>query len=355
MKYPLDCEENFEKSFLFWLCRYVKFKLNSLSNKELKDPQALAVVNLALSKGVKNIQELDAYVKKARNAGLSGVNTYFNPLKKLYEYLLFYKLYSLKQIDEELLVEILASISASLSDASKKNYRIAVINFFAFLDKQNEEDQKAHIFDINLKNWAGVSGSKGVKLPEYMSEDEVSKFLDAIDNTDFKSNTIRNRLIIKIIIFTGIRVSEAINIKLKDISEENDLYIIRIRAKGNKYRVVMIKKELIEHLLKDVRVNYLSCDGLLFVNRNGKVLTQAYISRIVEQILFKAGIRKQKNGAHMLRHTFATLLYKKQKDLVLVQEALGHASLNTSRIYTHFDNEKLKLAAEVAKKLHDRT
>ncbi|EGK8023156.1 tyrosine-type recombinase/integrase [Campylobacter lari] len=355
MKYPLDCEENFEKSFLFWLCRYVKFKLNSLSNKELKDPQALAVVNLALSKGVKNIQELDAYVKKARNAGLSGVNTYFNPLKKLYEYLLFYKLYSLKQIDEELLVEILASISASLSDASKKNYRIAVINFFAFLDKQNEEDQKAHIFDINLKNWAGISGSKGVKLPEYMSEDEVSKFLDAIDNTDFKSNTIRNRLIIKIIIFTGIRVSEAINIKLKDISEENDLYIIRIRAKGNKYRVVMIKKELIEHLLKDVRVNYLSCDGLLFVNRNGKALTQAYVSRIVEQILFKAGIRKQKNGAHMLRHTFATLLYKKQKDLVLVQEALGHASLNTSRIYTHFDNEKLKLAAEVAKKLHDRT
>ncbi|EDP6836549.1 tyrosine-type recombinase/integrase [Campylobacter lari] len=355
MKYPLDCEENFEKSFLFWLCRYVKFKLNSLSNKELKDPQALAVVNLALSKGVKNIQELDAYVKKARNAGLSGVNTYFNPLKKLYEYLLFYKLYSLKQIDEELLVEILASISASLSDASKKNYRIAVINFFAFLDKQNEEDQKAHIFDINLKNWAGISGSKGVKLPEYMSEDEVSKFLDAIDNTDFKSNTIRNRLIIKIIIFTGIRVSEAINIKLKDISDENDLYIIRIRAKGNKYRVVMIKKELIEYLLKDVRVNYLSCDGLLFVNRNGKALTQAYVSRIVEQILFKAGIRKQKNGAHMLRHTFATLLYKKQKDLVLVQEALGHASLNTSRIYTHFDNEKLKLAAEVAKKFHDRT
>ncbi|HEA6929323.1 TPA: tyrosine-type recombinase/integrase [Campylobacter lari] len=355
MKYPLDCEENFEKSFLFWLCRYVKFKLNSLSNKELKDSQALAVVNLALSKGVKNIQELDAYVKKARNAGLGGVNTYFNPLKKLYEYLLFYKLYSLKQIDEELLVEILASISASLSDASKKNYRIAVINFFAFLDKQNEEDQKAHIFDINLKNWAGISGSKGVKLPEYMSEDEMSKFLDAIDNTDFKSNTIRNRLIIKIIIFTGIRVSEAINIKLKDISEENDLYIIRIRAKGNKYRVVMIKKELIEHLLKDVRVNYLSCDGLLFVNRNGKALTQAYVSRIVEQILFKAGIRKQKNGAHMLRHTFATLLYKKQKDLVLVQEALGHASLNTSRIYTHFDNEKLKLAAEVAKKLHDRT
>ncbi|EHZ5036266.1 tyrosine-type recombinase/integrase, partial [Campylobacter coli] len=345
----------FEKSFLFWLAKYVKFKLNSLSNKELKNPKALAEVNFALTRGVKNIEELDALAKKARNAGLNGVNTYFNPLKKVFEYLNFYKLlHSLKQIDEELIVEVLASITGALSDASKKNYRIAVINFFDFLDKQNEEDEKAHIFNIVLKNWGGITGSKGAKLPEFMNEDELKKFLEAIENSDFKNNTIRNKLIIKIIIFTGIRVSEAINIKLKDISKENELYIIRIRAKGNKYRVVMIKKELIEHLLKDVRVNYLSEDGLLFVNRNGKALTQAYVSRIVEQILFRAGIRKQKNGAHMLRHTFATLLYKKQKDLVLVQEALGHASLNTSRIYTHFDNDKLKLAAQVAKELSER-
>ncbi|WP_218983835.1 tyrosine-type recombinase/integrase, partial [Campylobacter jejuni] len=209
------------------------------------------------------------------------------------------------------------------SDASKKNYRIAVINFFDFLDKQNEEDEKAHIFDINLKNWAGIAGSKGVKLPEFMSKEELKKFLDAIENADFKNNTIRNKLIIKIIIFTGIRVSEAINIKMGDISEENDLYIIRIRAKGNKYRVVMIKKELIYDLLKNVSINYISKDALLFVNKKGTPLTQSYVSRIVEQLLFRAGIRKQKNGAHMLRHTFATLLYKKQKDLVLVQEALG--------------------------------
>ncbi|MBZ7939363.1 tyrosine-type recombinase/integrase [Campylobacter sp. W0014] len=354
MKYPLDCEENFEKSFLFWLAKYVKFKLNSLSNKELKNPEILAKINFALTKGISNIEELDALAKKARNIGLSGVNTYFNPLKKLFEYLKFYKLHSLKQIDEELMVEILASITGSLSDASKKNHRIAVINFFDFLDKQNEEDGKSHIFDINLKNWAGITGSKGAKLPEFMSEEEVKKFLDAIENADFKSNTIRNQLIIKIIIFTGIRVSEAINIKMGDISEENDLYLIRIRSKGNKYRIVMIKKELIEHLLKNVQINYMSKDTLLFVNKKGTPLTQSYVSRIVEQLLFRAGIRKQKNGAHMLRHTFATLLYKKQKDLVLVQEALGHASLNTSRIYTHFDNDKLKLAAQVAKEISER-
>lgn len=110
----------------------------------------------------------------------------------------------------------------------------------------------------------------------------------------------------------------------------------------------MIKKHLIEEHLINLKTNYLNKDGYLFVNGKGKPLTQAYISRIVEQILFKAGIRKAKNGAHMLRHTFATMLYKKQKDLVLVQEALGHASLNTSRIYTHFSSDKLRLAAKVA-------
>lgn len=355
MKYPLDCEPSFAESLLFWLCKFVKFKLNSLSNKELKSPQDLAQINFALSKGVRHIDELDALAKKARNVGLIGVNTYFNPLKKLYEYLILYKPYSLTQIDEELLTEILASITASLSDASKKNYRIAILNFFDFLDKQNEEDGRAHVFGITLKNWSGVVGGKGTKLPEFMSEDEVMKFLEAVENADFKANTTRNKLIIKIIIFTGIRVSEAIHIKMGDISEENDLFVIRIRAKGNKYRVVMIKKHLIAPLIDDLAINYLNKDHYLFVNRLGEPLTQAYVSRIVEQILFRAGIRKKKNGAHMLRHTFATLLYKKQKDLVLVQEALGHASLNTSRIYTHFDSEKLKLAAEVAEDLSENS
>ena len=351
MKFPLDCKDSFENSFIFWLTRYVKFKLSSLSNKELRDPKALASVNFALSREIKNIEQLDGLVKSARNAGLTGINTYFNPLKKIYETMKFYELSSLKQIDEELLSEILASTTGGLSDASKKNYRISVINFFAFLDKQNEEDGKAHVFDINLKNWGGVSGNKGQKLPEFMGEEEVKKFLEAIDESDFKQNSNRNKLIIKVIIFTGIRVSEALNLKRKDITEDGNLFIIRIRGKGNKYRIVMIKRHLIEDHLNAIAINYINKEGYLFINKKGTRLTQAYVSRIVEQILFKAGIRKEKNGAHMLRHTFATMLYKKQKDLVLVQEALGHASLNTSRIYTHFDSDKLKLAAKVAEDL----
>jgi integrase/recombinase XerD len=57
-------------------------------------------------------------------------------------------------------------------------------------------------------------------------------------------------------------------------------------------------------------------------------------------VLKSAGIHKEKNGAHMLRHTYATLLYRKKKDLVLVQEILGHQSIDTTRIYVHFDKDR---------------
>lgn len=348
MKYKLDHKSDFKSSAIFWLSRYIKYKLSSLSNKELKDPKALNSVNFALTKGVKTLDELDGLVKQARNAGITGINTYFNPLKKIFETIFFYELDSLKQIDEEFLSEVLASVTGGLSDATKKNYRIATLNFFSFLDKQNEENGVSHNFGIELKNWGGVSGAMGTKLPEFMSEDELKEFLEAVEESDFKKNTNRNKLVIKVIIFTGIRVSEALNLKFRDISQEGDIYIIRIRGKGNKYRIVMIKKHLIESHLNALETNYENKEGFVFINSKGCPLTQAYVSRIVEQILFKAGIRKAKNGAHMLRHTFATMLYKKHKDLVLVQEALGHASLNTSRIYTHFNSDKLRLAAQIA-------
>ncbi|MEA1915254.1 MAG: tyrosine-type recombinase/integrase, partial [Campylobacterota bacterium] len=103
-----------------------------------------------------------------------------------------------------------------------------------------------------------------------------------------------------------------------------------------------IKKDLMQW--QDIK----QCNSNLFLcNNKGAVLTQAYVSRIVEKILISAGIRKEKNGAHMLRHTFATMLYQKNRDLILVQESLGHADINTSRIYTHFDSHRLRKTTDI--------
>ncbi|WP_267523036.1 tyrosine-type recombinase/integrase [Campylobacter sp. MG1] len=352
MKYPLDCEENFNNSMLFWLSKFLKFKINSLSNKLLDNPDLLRDINIKLNTTPKNITELDNLAKQIRNIGIIGINTYFNPLKKFYEQIIHYKLYSLKIIDEDLVIEILASITAGLSDASKKNYKIAIVNFFKFLNSQNKDDDGSHVFEIELKNWLGLKASAGQKLPEYMNEEQMKLFLKTLDEFNFKSNSDRNKLAIKIILFTGIRVNEVLRLRLKDISFENELVSLRIHAKGNKYRVVLLDINLINNHLNYLK-NIIAQDDFIFIGRNSKPLTQAYISRLIENVLLQAGIRKEKNGAHMLRHSFATLLYKKEKDLLLVQEALGHASLNTSRIYTHFDNDKLKLAAKIAKNLKD--
>ncbi|SMC09656.1 tyrosine-type recombinase/integrase [Nitratiruptor tergarcus] len=345
MKYALDFKDDFAQTLRFWIERYIRFKLTSLSNRQVKDQEKLSQVIRALTLGTKDMDELTKLAKTARNAGLIGVNTYFKPLEKLYYYLNNLGLASMKEIDEEMIIDFLTSTTGGLSDATKKNYRIAMINFFAYIDKNNED---SHIYAIELKNWGGLRGKAGQKLPVYMTEEEIARFLHALQTYPFRSDVAaRNRLVIKIILYTGIRVSEAINLKVKDIIPQDNVFMLKIVGKGNKIRVVMIKSDKIKNDLDEWMQKRRCEDGLLLCNSRGKPLTQAYISRIVEQILLSCGIKKEKNGAHMLRHTFATLLYNKSKDLVLVQESLGHASLDTSRIYTHFDKERLYKAASI--------
>ncbi|QKF82042.1 tyrosine-type recombinase/integrase [Halarcobacter ebronensis] len=344
MRYDLDFYESYDKTLLFWIERFVRNKLTTLSNSNVVDKNSLAAIIQSLVKGTKSIDELSIIVKNARNIGLAGINTYFNPLLKLYEFLTNLGLKSMKEIDEELLSDFLASTTSGLSDASKKNHRIALLSFFSYIDKQNEtSDGNSYLFKIELKNWGGLRGKSGTKLPAFMNKEEINRFLEAIESFEFSIETsYRNRLILKIIIYTGIRVSEMLNLRIRDIFKEDDVYILQVRGKGNKPRVVMIKAKIIENDLQNWLSIRVCNDDLLVCNKKGSRLTQAYVSRIVENILISAGIRKEKNGAHMLRHSFATLLYQKHHDLILVQEALGHADINTSRIYTHFDKERLK-------------
>ena len=345
MRYDLDFTNNFDKTLLFWIERFVRYKLTSLSNRQVNDKDKLALIIKKLIIGTSSIEELSILVKDARNIGLAGINTYFNPLVKFFNFLIDLGLASMKEIDEELLSDFLASSTSRLSDATKKNYRIALLGLFTYIDKQNEtENGNSYMYKIELKNWGGLSGKSGTKLPSFMNKDEINKFLIAIDEYKFTEKTsYRNRLIIKMIIYTGIRVSEMLNLDLKDIYKEEDVYLLQIKGKGNKPRVVMIKANIIENDLNNwLKTRICNDNDLLVCNQKGNRLSQSYVSRVVENILISAGIRKEKNGAHMLRHSFATLLYQKHHDLILVQEALGHADINTSRIYTHFDKNRLR-------------
>lgn len=346
MRYNIDFKDTFDETLLFWIERFLHSKIATLSSRNVKNKEILNQTMKTLRFGIKNMEQLQSLLREVRNNGLIGINTYANPLLKLFAYLQTFGFASMKEIDEEILRDFIAVACSNLSNASKKNHRIVVIGFFGFIDKQNEDESgKSYIFNIELKNIGDIRGRSAEKLPSFMNEDELGRFLNAVNDYPFSLKVKnRNQLIIKTIIYTGIRVSEALNIRYKDISEDDNNYIIQVRGKGNKPRIVMILKKHIQELLNDWKIQK---DALqlnseyIFCNFKNKILTQAYVSRIVENILTYAGIRKEKNGAHMLRHSFATLLYQKSLDLVLVQEALGHSSIVTSRIYTHFDKTRL--------------
>ncbi len=351
MKHPLEELKDPIENLLLWIGRFLRYKCTSLSNSQVKDQnkvfECLNELNQACS-----ASHLEKICKKARNAGLLGINTYALPLLKFYEYAQKISLKSLKNIDEVMLAEFLSIYTGGLSLATKKNYRIALLGLFSYIDKQNQdENEKSYIYNITLKNISGVNQSAGNKLPTHLNNEELEKFLESIDKIEMSAKVrARNRLLIKIIVFTGMRSNEALQLKIKDFTLENGCYTILIKGKGDKYRAVMLKAFHIESLLKEwltERELYPVKNDLLFCNQKGSALTQAYLYKQVERIINFAGLRREKNGAHMLRHSFATLLYQKRHDLILVQEALGHASLNTSRIYTHFDKQRLEEAASI--------
>ncbi len=351
MKHPLEELKDPIENLLLWIGRFLRYKCTSLSNSQVKDQnkvfECLNELNQACSSS-----QLEKVCKKARSAGLLGINTYALPLLKFYEYAQKLSLKSLKSIDEVMLAEFLSIYTGGLSLATKKNYRIALLGLFSYIDKQNQdENEKSYIYNITLKNISGVNQSTGNKLPTHLNNEELEKFLEGIDKIEMSAKVrARNRLLIKIIVFTGMRSNEALQLKIKDFTLENGCYTILIKGKGDKYRAVMLKAFHIESLLKEwltERELYPVKSDLLFCNQKGMALTQAYLYKQVERIINFAGLRREKNGAHMLRHSFATLLYQKRHDLILVQEALGHASLNTSRIYTHFDKQRLEEVASI--------
>ncbi|WQT29680.1 tyrosine recombinase XerH [Helicobacter pylori] len=351
MKHPLEELKDPIENLLLWIGRFLRYKCTSLSNSQVKDQNKVFECLNELNQ-VCSSSHLEKVCKKARNAGLLGINTYALPLLKFYEYTKKISLKSLKSIDEVLLAEFLSVYTGGLSLATKKNYRIALLGLFSYIDKQNQdENEKSYIYNITLKNISGVNQSAGNKLPTHLNNEELEKFLEGIDKIEMSAKVrARNRLLIKIIVFTGMRSNEALQLKIKDFTLENGCYTILIKGKGDKYRAVMLKAFHIESLLKEWLIErelYPVKNDLLFCNQKGSALTQAYLYKQVERIINFAGLRREKNGAHMLRHSFATLLYQKRHDLILVQEALGHASLNTSRIYTHFDKERLKEAASI--------
>ena len=185
-------------------------------------------------------------------------------------------------------------------------------------------------------------------LPQFLTEEEVLKLIDAVIPKDAKDELrFRDRAILETFYSTGIRISELVGLNLEDIDFIS--CVVKVRGKGKKERLVPIG----DHAVKAIRV-YLEKRkkqvNVLFLNKNGARITDRGVRGMVEKYLHLASIR-QGISPHTLRHSFATHLLNRGADLRSVQELLGHANLSSTQIYTHLTTERLK---SVYDKAHPR-
>ena len=177
---------------------------------------------------------------------------------------------------------------------------------------------------------------KEKKLPSFLNYNDLEKLLNTPNLNTNKGQ--KEALIIEMLYSTGIRVSELVNIKLKDINRKDQTIIIL--GKGNKERYVYYGtkcKQLLDLYLNNKKIE----SEYLFPNNHGKKLNDRTVRTIIEKNTKLAGL-KIKVTPHTLRHTYATHMLNEGADLKSVGDLLGHENLSTTQIYTHVSNERLR-------------
>lgn len=196
------------------------------------------------------------------------------------------------------------------------------------------------------------AGTKGIKLPRVLSEDEVVRLLNQPDITTAEG--FRDRTMLEVLYATGMRVSELINLTLERV-DLNMKYIIAF-GKGSKERIVplgSVAAEFLQQYLEKVRPKLTNADrntNIVFLAFGGHELTRQRFWQIIRTYGRKANINKALTP-HILRHSFATHLLDNGADLRSVQELLGHSDISTTQIYTHLTNKRLR---DIYAKAHPR-
>ena len=265
-----------------------------------------------------NLQELLGKIKqelKLRNYSPRTVESYLGCLNEYFKYI--------KSIKREPEVDL---IKRYLLEKQDKGQSSQTINLHLQAIKYFYREIIKSQTDIEIKFAKTAS-----KLPVVLSRLEIVRILDSIEN-------LKHNLLIALSYGAGLRVSEVINLKVRDINLD-ELTIHIKGAKGNKDRISIFPEKL-RHSLKEIVVLKNSNDYIFESNRGGK-LDERSAQKIFENSLRKAGIKKEATF-HSLRHSFATHLLENGVDVRYVQELLGHANIRTTQLYTKVTNPSLK-------------
>ena len=221
-----------------------------------------------------------------------------------------------------------------LSAASRARKLATIRSFFNYLCN------KVHLLENNpCKDMDSPKLRKS--LPHYLTLDESISLLESVDGP----NRERDYCILTLFLNCGLRISELIGLNRGDIQDD----ALRVLGKGNKVRIVYLNQACQDALHEYLKVRRLISgkdqDALFLSNRNQRI-SRSMVHALVKKHLSDAGLDSTQYSSHKLRHTAATLMLQNGVDVKAVQEVLGHEHLNTTEIYTHIDNESLRIAAK---------
>lgn len=261
----------------------------------------------------------------------------------LRDFILFNPKDATKYEAEDITEYLLTLQETGLESSSLARKRIALKQFFDFL-MENDYD-----IEIDFELVPRISVKAG--LPDVLSVEEMKTLLDSI-KTDSPLGH-RNKLMIELLYATGLRVSELVGLSLHDLFFDQQM--ILVRGKGSKQRYVPyinVLDPLFESYINIHRPALLrhKQSELLFLNKNGGGLSRMGVWKVLQKQCLDAKLDRQ-ISPHTIRHSFATHLLEAGVNLRIVQNLLGHSSINTTQIYTHIDMRRL---IETHKTYHPR-
>ncbi len=277
---------------------------------------------------MKYINDFIKYIKNIRNYSENTVINYELDLKEYLEYLNKKKLTLIDITYKEVKQYLSYLYDKNYSNSSLSRKISTLRSFYKYLYNESLIKKNPYLY-VSLPK-------KEKKLPRYVNYEDLDLIL-SIPDLETK-NGIRDRLILEILYGTGIRVSELCNIEFKDVDLREKT--IRIVGKGDKERIVLYGEYCSEILDKYLKVRDIKEKKLIQSNTGNKINASS-VQKILKDILKKASLKKNITP-HVFRHTFATHLLNEGCDILTVKELLGHSSLDTTQIYTHVSNEKLR-------------
>lgn len=264
-------------------------------------------------------------------------NTIYSYLRDLIAFSNFigeeYEINQIENINKEHIHLYLKELSKTNCTNSISRKLVSLRMLYIFLVKEN-------IVKENLMSSFALP-KRDKKLPIVLSQEEMIEILDGIIVCDAISS--RNRCMVELLYATGMRISELLNLTLKDLNIK--MGFIKVIGKGNKERMIPIGSyvgEILEQYINDYRAEFnIKNDSLLFFNKHGQRLSREEFYSILQTIVNSTSITK-KVSPHTFRHTFATHLLENGADLRSIQELLGHSDISTTTIYTHISNQKIR-------------